>query len=132
MSKLTTILEGASIRDLLLKEKNIPKKNTNGDCYQAAANIVVDLDEDTDLILVHGIVTGQGPIEGVEYGHAWVEDGGMVIDKSNGRDITMPKAMYYGLGNIHKRNTIRYTREEAVKKMLDSGHYGPWDLKSEL
>ncbi len=80
--------------------------------------------------LVHGEVTGQGPIEGVKYGHAWVEDGGTVIDVSNGRDIRMSKAAYYALGgigdNVHKYNLAQFRR-----KVSKFGHWGPWDLKTE-
>jgi hypothetical protein len=110
----------------------VPKKNTGGDCYEAAARYIIDhalMGKEKGLVLVHGIVTGQGPIRGIQYGHAWVENGDEVIDKSRGRDIHLPKAVYYALGNISE--TIRYTPEETRRKLLDTGNYGPWDLKSE-
>jgi hypothetical protein len=109
----------------------IPSKNKGGDCYEASGRQILDNQyKDKDLVLVHGIVTGQGAIEGIQFGHAWVEKGNTVIDKSNGRSIELPKAVYYALGKIKK--TKRYTVAEAVKKMLDTGHFGPWDLKSEF
>ena len=110
----------------------VPKKNTGGDCYQVSADYVVNHSLSgggNGLVLVHGIVTGQGPIRGIQYGHAWVEDGDEVIDKSRGRDIRMPKVLYYALGNVSE--TVRYTPDEARRKMLDTGTYGPWDLQSE-
>jgi hypothetical protein len=111
-------------------KKPIPAKNKGGDCFEAAGNFIVNnRHEKDDLILVHGLVTGQGAIAGIKFAHAWIEDGDLVIDKSNGRDIKIPKMLYYALGNVKK--TFRYTAEEAVEKMLDVGHYGPWDLKSE-
>jgi hypothetical protein len=111
---------------------SIPSKNRGGDCYEAAGKYVMDhaLFPGTDgsLILVHGEVTGQGDIAGIQYGHAWVEKGGTVIDVSNGRNIKLPKAVYYAIGNIGK--TYKYTSEEMREKILESGHWGPWDLKT--
>jgi len=84
------------------------------------------------FILVHGEVMGQGPIEGTPFGHAWVLDGSTVIDKSNGRDVTMPVPIYYMIGQIDRiDNIIEYSWEEARTKILDSGHWGPWDLETE-
>jgi hypothetical protein len=105
-----------------------------GDCYEAAAQYLIEHaifpGKEKDIILVHGEVTGQGPIEGLKYGHAWIEQGGMVIDVSNGRNLRMPKKAYYKLGRIGK-NVHKYTVEEARKKLLDTQVYGPWDLKTE-
>ena len=104
-----------------------------GDCYEAAAHYMLDNAYGKglhNLRLVHGEVAGQGPLEGMTYGHAWVEDGDTVIDRSNGRNIVMPKADYYALGQIDKLNNSHvYTFEEARAKMLEHGVYGPWDLK---
>ena len=94
-----------------------------------------------NYILVHGEVTGQGPLEGVKYGHCWIEDGDIVIDVSNGRNIRMPKEVYYLLGRIGSPETARfgieagnlhkYTWEEAREKILQHEHWGPWDLETE-
>lgn len=85
-----------------------------------------------NLMLVHGEVTGQGPIAGVQYGHAWIEDGETVIDTSNGRHLRMSRATYYGLAQIDpdKPNIHRYTAEQARRQLLKYRHYGPWDLKT--
>ena len=108
------------------------KPDRLGDCYEAAAKIVSSAwyhDHSTQLKLVHGEVAGQGPLEGTTFGHAWVLDGDTVIDRSNGRDIRMPRAIYYALGAIDMiGNTHEYTAEETVRKMVDVGTYGPWDL----
>ena len=106
-----------------------------GDCYQAAGNFIIDnLSKRDDLILVHAQVVGQGAIQGVKYGHAWVEDKeGNVHDYSNGRNIVLPKQVYYMLGGVKEVEPIyyKYTMKEARNKMLKEGHYGPWDLKTE-
>lgn len=115
----------------LFSGKSIPSKNRGGDCYQAAANYVIEhaiLGQDKHLVLVHGLVTGQGAIEGIQYGHAWVEDGDTVIDVSNGRNLRLPKDLYYTIGHI--THTFEYKAEEAQKKLLQTEKYGPWDLKS--
>jgi hypothetical protein len=85
----------------------------------------------SNMVLVHGEVTGQGAIAGVKYGHAWVEEGDMVIDKSNGRDLKIPKIMYYALGHIHSDRVFKYTFDEFKKKVSKYKHWGPWDLKTE-
>jgi len=123
-----------------------------GDCYEAAGKYIMDMCNDSGChsTLVHGEVAGQGPLAGVRYGHAWVEDGNTVIDKSNGRDLEMPKAIYYAIGQIASPdmskwgtpegmqdpelfsggNLHKYTWEEAREKILEYGHWGPWDLKT--
>ena len=84
---------------------------------------------DDNLRLVHGEVTGQGPLEGVNYGHAWVEDGNTVIDVSNGKNVRIPKSVYYAVGNIKNNGNIHvYKPKEFRQKMMQSKHWGPWDL----
>lgn len=115
----------------------LQESSANGDCYEIAGKFIMDdviFNDDSRKILVHAIVKGQGPLAGVEFGHAWIEDGNTVIDKSNGRNITIPKQVYYAIGNIEDTpdKMRRYDAEEARKKMMEHEHYGPWDLKSEL
>jgi len=104
-----------------------------GDCYNANGGLFMEEalfpgDKKT-MRLVHGEVTGQGSLDGVKYGHCWIEDGGTVIDVSNGRSIKMPKKAYYALGGISD-NVHRYTPEQFRKKLLKHKHWGPWDLKT--
>ena len=105
-------------------------KNATGTCYQDALHYM-EKHSDKKLRLVHGLVTGQGPIEGIRYNHAWVEDGNEVIDpslKELGRSVyTFPKDLYYAIGNIKEKTTFRYNHKEMVKKMLEIGTYGPWE-----
>ena len=97
-----------------------------GDCYEAAGKYMLS-NSDSGCVLVHGIPMGQGPIAGIRMGHAWVEQGDLVIDNSNGRSVKMPKAVYYALGQIEF--TIRYTMAEFMEKVLESKHWGPWDRR---
>jgi len=111
-----------------------------GDCYEAAANYIVERGlglwggkgkPKSGLILVHGEVAGQGPLEGVNFGHAWVLDGNTVIDNSNGRNLRMPKSAYYALGKIDEINNFHeYDVETARHMLLRFKTYGPWDLET--
>jgi hypothetical protein len=108
--------------------------NASGDCYEAAGKYIMDecmfAPKDCNLILVHAEVSGQGPLGGYKYGHAFILDGDTVIDKSNGRDIKMPKSDYYGIGKIGA-NAHEYSFEDFRRKVLDHKHWGPWDLETE-
>jgi hypothetical protein len=83
--------------------------------------------------VVHAEVRGQGDLMGVRFGHSWVEDDEFVYDYSNGKDLKIPKFFYYYLGDIQKVEPkyYRYTFAEAKKKMLESGHFGSWELETE-
>lgn len=103
-------------------------KVIKGDCFKVAADYILDnCHIDSGLKLVHGLVTGQGKIEKLIYCHAWVETPyfDMVIDKSNGNRITVPRQFYYDLGKI--KIVRKYTADQARRLLLDSEKYGPWD-----
>lgn len=110
-----------------------------GDCYVVAGQVAMGITpKEIDFVgtpyVVHGEVTGQGAIEGLKYGHAWIEDDVNVYDWSNGRELDFPKEIYYLLGGIEdkKGKLFKYTFDEARRKMLDTGHYGSWDLKTKF
>ena len=44
-----------------------------GDCYQAGGRLIMNFFGDKEHKLVHGMVSGQGQLEGVRFGHCWVE-----------------------------------------------------------
>lgn len=120
------------------KGAKIPKR---GDCYEAAGQFCmgsVFMPEPIEFVgephLVHAEVKGQGKAEGIRFGHAWVEDDENVYDYSNGRRIVMPKVVYYAIGDIRTENPEKYqkyTFPEARAKMLETKHYGSWDIKTE-
>lgn len=115
-----------------------------GNCYEAAANLIwaeatgggmtpfPDFNS-VDSILVHAEVGGEGPIEGLRYGHAWVERGGKVIDHSNGRRLEVPRSVYYTRGKVIDKpgKIYRYTGPEVKRWMQRTQHYGPWELETE-
>ena len=103
---------------------DIPEENKHGSCYVDALHTFME--DPAHRTLVHGIVTGQGPIEGIQYGHAWVEDGDTVIDATLPSSMQcLPKSLYYAIGQIDQ--TVEYDWH-AVQEMLDEyGTYGPWD-----
>ena len=107
----------------------------SGDCYDSNGRYFMAKalfpGSDKSLRLVHGEVTGQGPLAGVNYGHCWIEDGNTVIDVSNGKKVRMPKAVYYALGGIdHNGNLHKYTAREFQRKVSKHEHWGPWDLRT--
>ena len=112
------------------------KKPKLGNCYEAAGKYMMDhcfVKPDCGLTLVHGEVAGQGPLEGLTYGHAWVLDGDDVVDVSNGRTLKVPKAFYYKVGHIDEINNLwQYNWSQTSKHIIDSKHWGPWDLKTKL
>ena len=105
-----------------------------GDCYEANGNYFMNkafILSNSKMRLVHGEVTGQGSLEGVNYGHAWVEDGDTVIDVSGGKSLRIPKAVYYALGGIDKNNNLhKYDLADFRRKIAEYEHWGPWDLET--
>ena len=119
----------------------ISKKNKHGDCYVVAGRIALNnrlpKRENREFVgepyVIHAQVIGQGAIEGLKYGHAWVEDDIYVYDYSNGRELKIPKVVYYKLGQVIEQQPIyfKYTFGEAKRKMAETGHFGSWDLITE-
>ena len=100
----------------------------DGDCYEAAAKLLMEHRDCPGIALAHGTVTGQGAVAGIRYGHAWVEIGDAVLDPSNGRLVVARKPAYYAAGEIAEP-VARYTFAEAAREMLETGHYGPWEKR---
>lgn len=104
-----------------------------GDCYQSSLDNFMNLAGDSSARLVHATVMGRGPVEGIRFGHAWVErdeqvDGQtvrMAIDRANGLDVHTPAAVYRALGQAE--DLREYTFTEMAEFALLTGHYGPWE-----
>jgi len=113
------------------------KQKITGDCYEVAGRFA--LRRVTEIngekfngkpYLVHAEVKGQGKIEGIRFGHAWVEDDYFIYDFSNGLNLIFPKVLYYSIGQVKEKKPsyYKYSFDEAVEKMLETDKFGPWDL----
>jgi transcriptional regulator with XRE-family HTH domain len=136
-------------RKYLRRRANPPEEL--GDCYEAALNYMMDEAISgggaENLRLIHATVTGQGPIAGVPHGHAWVEEfyipelppgarippsmspedfgAWFAIDRSSGRDVKIPAALYRFMGQA--RDIRSYTYPEVRRLASRFKHYGPWE-----
>ena len=114
-----------------------------GDCYEAAGRWILDHPMAKKCFLVHAEVIGQGELTNLPFGHAFIECGETVYDYSNGRNLEIPKALYYLLGKIEETRIwtdegafdrepkiYRYTITEALEWMKKTHHWGPWELET--
>ena len=116
---------------MAIKLKNILLEGKLGDCYQAGGRLIMNMFGDKEHMLVHGMVNGQGQLEGKRYGHCWVESRDTILDHSNGRKLEIPKDLYYAIGRVNPKECFYYTPEEAAKFMVDEGHWGPWEMSGD-
>lgn len=95
-----------------------------GDCYEAAGKFVLNNQSTLpDLKLVHGTITSNKEIGPA--GHAWAEMGNdVVFDMSNGHEFVGRKEDYYRHHKI--KDVVPYSPDDAIQKMLEQEHYGPW------
>ena len=127
----------------------------DGDCFQSAVRVMNDVLSSEDkktAKICHGVPMGQGKIEGIRFDHAWVEvtrktDFGdadpsdpqvkfmmerfptqvIVYDYSNGRELQMPRELYYAIGQIDSDDVKRFSAQEAYNQMSEKRFYGPWE-----
>lgn len=105
---------------------DVIKQSGGGTCYPDAFNWMMNNSSAQDSAkLAHATVTGYGPIEGIEYGHAFILiNDNFVIDVATGKEIGIPKDEYYKVGKV--KDVKLYTLNEMIEAALSSGHYGPW------
>lgn len=103
------------------------KLTGKGNCYEVAGKLIADMDDFPNVFLCHGLVTGQGKVKGIRFGHAWVEINNIVIDISNGKNVAMEKEMYYRIGNIKDTEVKKYSPAESKLMILKTENFGPWD-----
>jgi hypothetical protein len=101
-----------------------------GNCYRLAAQWVMNNREHK---LVHAEVTGEGPIKGIRYGHAFTTftDESLserVFDPSG--EVKMSKAQYFKRGKINPDEIIEYSHEEVLENILKHETWGPWTEKA--
>lgn len=116
----------------MIKLKNILLEGKLGDCYPAGGRLIMQYFGQDEYKLVHGMVNGQGALQGMRYGHCWVESESRVLDHSNGRKLDIQKAVYYAMGRIDPDECLYYTASEATKFMADKGTWGPWEMTGDV
>lgn len=127
----------------------------DGDCFQSAVKVMFEVltpEQRNNAKICHGVPMGQGRIEGIRFDHAWVEvttktDFGdadpndpqvkllmerfptqtVVYDYSNGRELQIPKELYYAIGQIDEESVKRFSAKQAQVEMTERGFYGPWE-----
>lgn len=115
-------------------------KHEPGNCFEAAAFAVVaperfgllacgiDAKDWFDkAVLVHALITGQGPLEGKPHTHAWVEYNGVAFDLSNNRAVVMPVPFFRAVARLQRVEPVTYSYKETAKHLLTQQHFGPWD-----
>jgi hypothetical protein len=94
-------------------------RKRRGRCYELAFRVMHEEPGAERFVLVHGVV-------GKRFGHAWIElDDGTVYDPVYDpvSDRCVPADEYTAM--FHAVVERRYTRAEAIDKMLENG-FGPW------
>jgi hypothetical protein len=101
------------------------RSTPQGDCFEVAAKFIQRpeiVEYPDDYLLVHGNVAALRQDEAVN--HAWVEEGEVVHEVSNGRAFVFEKKQYY---ERHRITNVRtYTVAEALQLCVQHGHWGPW------
>jgi hypothetical protein len=101
-------------------------RDWRGDCYECAASFVLERPV-PGLLLAQGEPLGTGgDVEGLRYGHAWVELGPHVFDFTFSPN-PLPLPAYYNAGRIDRGLVRLYTADEALAFTNTHGHWGPWE-----
>ncbi len=105
-----------------------------GNCFKDAGSMMFDFMNNTRVKLVHGEVTGQWPIAGVKFGHAWLEDDDNVFNVVGEEFHTYPKQLFYKVGMVEDEEgkLYKYSYDEFLKKLILEGNWGPWELTCKL
>jgi hypothetical protein len=123
---------GNIVYDIVL-EMAKEKLPDGGDCFDAAFDFMSEHGHEYEnLKLVHGIVSGQGELNGYRFTHAWCEDNDNVYDYSNGRTVKIMKMLYYGIGNINEYQGKYYNYDEFRKMAEIHKNKGPWEIENKV
>lgn len=123
-----------------MKQKSKSKvPETKGDCYQANGQQFLDICKRNknpmlSYMMVHGVVTNQN--DNKPMGHAWIEatislgEASYIIclDFANNHAHSLTKETYYFIGKIDESLAMKYEYDEFNDKIIESGHWGNWDL----
>lgn len=90
---------------------------------------LANIKDHPELKIVHGLMTGQGHIEGYIHAHAWLQyslDNVLIaIDPSY--KVYYPWGFYMSIGR-NKGYTV-YTAEDYYNMQVEYGTVGPWKLE---
>ena len=104
----------------------------SGDCYEANGRHLLNqgfVDKAGGYVLVHGVAILS--TDGKPFGHCWIEKSNTVYDYSNGKNINIPKKVFYSLGQIPAKGYKNYVYKfkDLRKQVFKYEHWGPWDSK---
>lgn len=102
-----------------------------GNCYQAALTLAMDARALglENVSVIQGTLMGEGDLEGVRFGHSWVEadiPGGttrVALDYSSGNSLVMDRDVFRLLQQAH--DVHEYSVPEA-RDLAANGDFGPW------
>lgn len=100
--------------------------------FAAEARVPYRKDERGPFRICHGLPVGtSGEIHGLRHWHAWVEvtpplGDVLVLDFSNGKQVTMARTLYYSIGGIGEDHVWRFTINDAERLLRKLRHVGPW------
>ena len=117
----------------IIQEMKDKEFEHTGDCFDSSFEFMVEnsiFNKIENLKLVHGVVSGQGDLSGYRYTHAWCEDDDYVYDNSNGRNLKIPKMLYYAIGNINPKQGKYYNTEQFRRMVSHHKTKGPWEIEN--
>lgn len=103
-----------------------------GDCFRISYRTFNKLWTNGNYRLVQGMINGQGPVEGLRFVHAWVEDldKNLVIDNTLPEDKrSMPRGVYYYIAKVNPDELSRYDSRQVYEMASEFKTYGPWEDK---
>lgn len=102
-----------------------------GNCYHAALTLATDARALglENVSVVQGTLIGEGNLEGVRFGHSWVEANipgqttRVVLDYSSGNSLVMDRDLYRF---IHQAQDVHEYSVSEARSLAVNGDYGPW------
>jgi hypothetical protein len=102
-------------------------RKRDGRCFELAIKVMEEEPGATGFTLAHGRFTRHPILPPEKAIHAWIEiDPNTIYDPVT--DQIAEKKIYEDqFGAVAE---ARYSRDEAISKMIETGTYGPWHLRS--
>ena len=103
-----------------------------GACFEVHARYMLD-NPHTPFMLIHGIVTGQGSLDGKRFPHCWLVYDDVVYNFSIGADEPdmFPVTLFNHLGQVTptvEGSFFEYDQATLRLKLLEHEHWGSWDI----